>query len=107
MHRRHFVKLSATGVATLLLSRLTHAEGINHFINAPEEVWAQFGKEWIRLSASVASSFVYKDAEVGIKTNGNAKAVNIASPTLALTGVRLKWKHGLPSTAKVLGDHWE
>ncbi len=107
MHRRHFLKLSATGMASLLFSRITYAGGANHFINVPGEVWAQFDKGWIRLIPSGASSFTYNDVEVSITTSGNAKAVDIMSPSLALKGVRLKWKHGVSAATKVLGDHWE
>ena len=107
MHRRHFVKLSATAAAALLFSRITSAEGVNSLIATPGEVWAQLGKEWIRLNHAGNSLFTYKDVEVSIKPNSNAMAVYIQSPSVALSGVRLKWKHGISTASKVLGDNWE
>jgi alpha-galactosidase len=107
MHRRHFAKLSATTMAALLFSRLTSAEGNNTLINTPDEVWAQTGAEWFRLQPSGNSLFVFNDIEVSIKAKGNAKGVYVQSPSTALTGVRLKWKHQVVAGSKVLGDAWE
>ena len=107
MYRRHFVKLSATTMAALLFSSLTHAESGNPLINMPDEVWAQAGAEWFRLKTAGGSSFTFNDTEVSLKTNGNALGVYVQSPSIALTGVRLKWKYQIKPSTKVLGDHWE
>ncbi|MDB5089414.1 MAG: alpha-galactosidase, partial [Mucilaginibacter sp.] len=106
MLRRNFVKLSATTVAVALFSRVTYASGNTALMNNPDEVWGQAGADWFQLKPS-GSGFIYKDVEVSIKTNGNASGVYIQSPTAALTGIRLKWKHQTNASAKVLGDHWE
>jgi alpha-galactosidase len=106
MHRRNFVKLSATAVATLLFSRITYANGNATLINNPDEVWGRADGEWFRLKSS-GREFTYKDVEVSIKTNGNASGVYVQSPATALTGIRLKWKHQTDTTTKMLGDHWE
>jgi alpha-galactosidase len=108
MQRRRFLKLSATTTTAVLLSRLTYATSTQTTaINIPDEVWAQSGDEWFRLKAANGTVFSYKDIEVKVKTNGNAKGVYVTSPTQQLNAVRLKWKHSIPSTAKFLGDHWE
>ena len=106
MQRRHFVKLSGTTIAALLISRLTHAEAGNPLINNPDEVWAQADADWFQLKQA-GSSFTFKDVAVSIKTNGNAKGVYIQSPATNLTGVRFKWKHSIASTTQSLGDNWE
>jgi alpha-galactosidase len=107
MHRRHFVKVSATTLAALLFSRLTYAEGNNSLISLPDEVWAQAGDKWVQLKRSGNSLFTFKDIEVGIKANQGAQGVYVQSPHTALTGIRLKWLHKTATPAKVLGDHWE
>jgi len=107
MHRRHFVKLSATTMAALLFSRVTYAHGNTTLINHPEEVWAQSGAEWFKLKPMGDSLFSYKDIEVSIKINGNAKGIYIQSSSTVLAGVRLKWKHKITNVTKVLGDSWE
>ncbi len=107
MHRRHFAKLSATTMAALLFSRITSAEGSNTLMNTPDEVWAQTGAEWFRLQPSGNSLFAFNDVEVSIKAKGNAIGVYIQSPSTALKGVRLKWKHQAAAGIKVLGDAWE
>ena len=108
MQRRHFLKLSATTTTAVLLSRLTYATSAQTTtINLPDEVWAQLSDEWFKLNSTNGSVFSYKDIEVKVKTNGNAKGVYVSSPTQQLNAVRLKWKHNIPSNAKFLGDHWE
>ncbi|QEC74899.1 alpha-amylase family protein [Mucilaginibacter ginsenosidivorax] len=108
MQRRHFLKLTATTGAAVLFSRLTYATSAQTTtINAPDEVWAQSGEEWVKLKGTNGTKFNYKDIEVTIKTNGNAKAIYLQSPTQQLSAVRLRWKHNTPSSAKYLGDHWE
>lgn len=108
MQRRHFLTLSATTAAAVLFSRLTYATlAQTHIMNAPDEVWVQSGDEWFKLKGSNESLFSHKDIQVTVKAGGNSRGVYVASPTQQLNAVRLKWKHGVPSTAISLGDHWE
>lgn len=108
MQRRHFIKLTSTTATAVLLSKLTYATSPNTTVmNVPDEVWAQSGDEWFKLSGTNGSLYRYKDIEVTLKNNGNAKAVFVQSPTQQLNAIRLKWKHNIPSTAMYLGDHWE
>ncbi|GAA3958645.1 hypothetical protein [Mucilaginibacter dorajii] len=108
MQRRHFLKLSATTAAAVLFSRLTYATSASgHIVNAPDEVWAQSGDEWFKLKGSNGSLFSYKDIHVTLKAGSISRGVYVASPTHQLNAVRLEWKHGVPSTAIALGDHWE
>ncbi|MDN3579283.1 hypothetical protein [Mucilaginibacter flavus] len=108
MQRRHFLKLSATTAAAVIFSRLTYATSAQaHIMNAPDEVWAQSGDEWFKLKGTNGSLFSYKDIQITVKAGSNSKGVYVTSPTLQLNAVRLKWKHGVPSTAISLGDHWE
>lgn len=108
MQRRHFIKISAGTAATVLLSRLTYATSSQTIaINAPDEVWAQSGDEWFKLKSSNGSIFSFKDIEVTIKTNGNAKGVYVTSPTQQLNSVRLKWKHHINPGSRFLGDAFE
>jgi alpha-galactosidase len=108
MQRRQFVKLTASSAAALLLSRLTYASSpFTTLINTPDEVWAQSGSDWYKLTGSNGTKFVYKDIEVTIKSNGNAKGVYVSSPKLQLNAIRVKWAHNTPLNATFLGDHWE
>ncbi|WP_183559161.1 hypothetical protein [Mucilaginibacter sp. SP1R1] len=107
MQRRHFIKLSATTAAAVLISRLTYATSTQTTaINVPDEVWAQSGEEWFKLQPA-GGVFTYKDIIVTVKNNGNAKGVFAQSPTQQLNAIRLKWKHELLPNIKFLGDHWE
>src|SRR4051812_18141679 len=108
MQRRHFIKLSATAATTALFTRITYATPTGTtFLNSPQEVWAQSGDEWFKLTPSNGLKFSHKDIEVNVKTNGNAKGVYVKSPSQQLNAVRLKWKYDVPSSGKFLGDHWE
>jgi alpha-galactosidase len=107
MNRRHFVTLSASGMAALLFSRITYASDNAALMNNPDEVWGQAGAEWFRLKQSGTGTFTYRDVEVTIKANGNASGLYFQSSGIALTAIRLKWKHQTPAGTKVLGDHWE
>ncbi|WP_428327392.1 hypothetical protein [Mucilaginibacter sp.] len=107
MHRRHFVKLSATSMAALLISRITYAEGNGRLMNHPDEVWTSTGSDWFQLKSSGGSVFTNKGIEVSIKTEGNAKGVYALSPAAPLSGIRLKWKHQVAPDTKVLGDSFE
>jgi len=107
MQRRHFVKLSATATAALLFSRITYAHGNTDLMNTPEEAWGQADAGWFQLMPSGKGTFTYKDVEVNIQANGNASSVYVQSPTLALTAIRLKWKHKVGLATKVMGDHFE
>jgi alpha-galactosidase len=108
MQRRSFLQLSATTAVAVLASRLTYATSAQTTaMLLPDEVWVQSGTEWFKLTGSNGSKFSYKDIEVIIKTNGNAKGVYITSPTQQLNNVKLKWAHKMPAGAMFLGDHWE
>lgn len=129
MQRRRFLKLSAASASAVLFSRLTHAaagatlsnaaaaRGAGHatgsgglistVINDPDEVWAQSGDEWYRLEAGKGGLFSYKDIDVMIRSNGNARGVYVSSPTRPLSAVRLKWKHSMAAATQLLGDQWE
>jgi alpha-galactosidase len=108
MQRRHFIKLSATTSAAMLFSRLTYSASNGAAImNAPDEVWAQSGADWVKLMPSNGSHYSYKEIHVNLKTNGNALGVYASSPKQELSNVRLKWKHNTSASAKFLGDHWE
>ncbi|MGN6640072.1 MAG: hypothetical protein ACTHJ8_14275, partial [Mucilaginibacter sp.] len=107
MQRRHFIRLSATAGAAVLFNRLTSiAASIQPVINLPEEVWAKSGDEWHKLEHS-GSAYAYKDIRVRLRADETALSVYVSSPSAELNAVRLKWQHGLPANAKVLGDHWE
>ena len=107
MQRRHFLKLSAVTTAAVIFSRVAHAAGEAMLINLPDEVWAQFGADWVRLKQVNHSAFSFKDTEVTLKTNGDALGVYVQSPATAITGIRLSWKYQVNAAAKSLGDHWE
>jgi alpha-galactosidase len=106
MQRRHFLNISVTTVSALLFSRITHAAGRYLQVNLPDEVWGQTDGDWFLFKYS-GGVFVYNDIEVGLKPNGDGTAVSIQSPKSAVTAIRLKWKHSVNGTTKVLGDHWE
>ena len=76
-------------------------------MNAPDEVWAQSGTDWVKLNPSNGSHYSYKEINVSLKTNGNALGVFVSSPKQELNAIRLKWKHNTAASAKFLGDHWE
>ncbi|MDP9081001.1 MAG: hypothetical protein M3O71_26590 [Bacteroidota bacterium] len=106
MHRRNFVKLSATTMAALLFSRITYANGSATLMNTPDEVWGQAGADWFQLKSS-GNNFVYRDIEVSLKANGPSTGVYIQAPASNLTGIRFKWKHQTQPAVQILGDHWE
>jgi alpha-galactosidase len=107
MYRRHFVKLSATTMAALLFSRVTHAGSNNPSVNLPSEVWAESGAEWFRFKPTGEALFTFNDIEVSFKTVDDALGVFIQSPQTALTGLRLKWEYQVKPATKMLGDSWE
>ena len=108
MLRRNFIKLSATGFATVMYSRLTFAAHIgSSLINHPDEAWVQVGGEWLKLVGKGAAVFTYQDIKIEIKTRGIAQSVYVQSPVSELQAVRFKWKYQTEKYSKILGDHWE
>ncbi len=108
MLRRNFIKLSATGFAAVMYSRLTYAAGNgNSLINHPDEAWAQVDDQWVKLTGKGGSVFIYRDIKVEVKANGNTQAVYVQSPVAELQAVKFKWKYQTSGYSKVLGDHWE
>jgi alpha-galactosidase len=108
MLRRNFIKLSATGFAAVMYSRLTYAAANGaSLINHPDEAWAQVANQWVKLTGKGGSVFTYQDIKVEIKANGNAQAVYIQSPVAELQAVKFAWKYQTTGYSKVLGDHWE
>ncbi|WP_018617318.1 hypothetical protein [Segetibacter koreensis] len=97
MQRRHFIKLSAAAATTALFSRITYATPTGTpFLNSPQEVWAQSGDEWFKLTPSNGLKVSHRDIEVTVKTNGNGKGVYVKSPSQQLNAVRLKWQYDVP-----------
>ena len=61
MQRRHFLKLSASGTAALLLhQRMTYAVGVHSLVHMPDEVWAHTGDRWFRLTGSGDGRFAVR-----------------------------------------------
>jgi alpha-galactosidase len=94
-------------MAALLFSRVTNGSADMPLMNMPDEVWGKLDAGWFRFKASGDSLFISDDIEVSLKTNGNSRGVYLQSPTRALTGIRLLWKHKVAAATKCLGDHWE
>ena len=107
MHRRHFIKLSATTTAALLFSRITYAHGNYSLINSPDEVYALLGNEWTKLKSSGNLNYTFKDVEVSLKAAGNATGVYVVSPSSPIGGIKLKWKYEVAAASQVLGDSFE
>ena len=107
MHRRHFVKLSSTTAAAVLLSRITHAAVNGPIINDPEEVWTQTAAGWVKLKDTGHSTFTFNDVTVNLKPHSNSTGVYVQSQQAALLGVRLKWKYEVKPQVKTLGDEFE
>jgi len=108
MQRKQFIRLSAGTAAALMLGRLTVAgQAGGKRMSEPDEIWAQTGNQWMKLESSGSASFSYRDLVVNLRDNAGTKSVFVQSPTLALQGVRLRWKHGFKDGSKFLGDQWE
>jgi alpha-galactosidase len=108
MHRRNFIKLSATTAAAILYNRITYASSLDTgLINHPQEAWAKFNDRWVKLSVSGGNVFSYQDIHVELKISRDGKAVYIQSPSVNLQSVKLHWKYDNASYTKILGDHWE
>ncbi len=73
----------------------------------PDGVWAQTDEGWFKMTAAGGTLFTYKDIIVNLTADGDALAVHVQSPTVALSSVRLEWEYVVESTTKVLGDNWE
>ncbi|MBK0378848.1 alpha-amylase family protein [Mucilaginibacter segetis] len=107
MHRRNFIKLSATTLAAATFSKLTYAAANASLINLPDEVWAQTDGDWVKLSRNGGSVFTHNAVRVEVKENKGSQGVYVMSPEAALRGIRLKWKYKPVKNALMLGDHWE
>ncbi|RYE22461.1 MAG: hypothetical protein EOP45_08175 [Sphingobacteriaceae bacterium] len=109
MHRRNFIKLSATAAAAILYSRTTYADSsINaELINHPDEAWAKFNDQWVKLASSGGKVFSYQDIHVELNASKDGKSVFVQSPSQSLQSIRLQWKYNTSSYTKSLGDHWE
>jgi alpha-galactosidase len=108
MLRRNFIKLSATGFATVMFSRLTYAAVSGAaLINHPDEAWAQVNDQWVKLISSSGSTFTHGDLKLTVKTSGKGQSVYVQSPVSELQALRLKWKYQTAKYSKILGDHWE
>jgi alpha-galactosidase len=94
-------------MAALLFSRVTNGSAGIPLMNMPDEVWGTLDAGWLRFKRSGDSLFTSDDIEVSLKTNGNSRGIYLQSPTRALTGIRLVWKHKVGSATKCLGDNWE
>ncbi|RYE13336.1 MAG: hypothetical protein EOP45_21365, partial [Sphingobacteriaceae bacterium] len=108
MDRRHFLRLSATTAAAILYSRITFASSTGSaLINHPDEAWAKFNDQWVKLTGSGGNVFFYQDIHVELKASGDGRAVYVQSPSVSLQSIRLQWKYNTSSYTKMLGDHWE
>lgn len=109
MERRHFIQLTTASAAAILFNRITYATskpGIN-LMNQPDEVWVYYDEKLVQLIGSNGIKYSYEDILVNITPQANVTGVFIQTPTKALYSVTLKWKHAIPKTALILGDHWE
>lgn len=108
MHRRHFLRLSATAAAAIMYSKITYADSrSSELINHPDEAWAKFNDQWVKLTSSGGNAFTYQDIHVELKASRDGSAVFVQSPSESLQSIRLQWKYNTSSYTKLLGDHWE
>ncbi len=108
MQRRHFIRLSGASLSSLLFVEWGFAQ-------APPELSIQFPyKVFIKLDDGVHEMlstdkmvWKYKDVNVQLKRPNNCLSVSAHSPNNALHNIQFLWEYEIPSTAKVLSDHWE
>jgi alpha-galactosidase len=106
MNRRHFLKLSGTTSAALLFSRVTSFANNVSIINLPDEVWAQSGEQWYKLTPS-NGAYAHGDIRVRFRQAHNALSAYVTSPSMPLNAVRARWKYGAAANAHIFGDAFE
>ncbi len=108
MQRRHFIRLGALGLSSVISNRLTFAAGLGgRMVNLPDMAWALVNNQWVKLIGSGQKGFTYQDIRVTLKPDGNAQTVYVQSPQSALQAVKLGWKYDTAKYSQSLGDHWE
>ncbi len=108
MLRRHFIKLSAAGLAGIMGSRLgAAAPGLTRSIDYPQEAWAQAGGQWLQLKSRSGHSFTGRDVVVDVQSASGVTGVRLQAPETELQAVRLVWKYKAGKNKKALGDAWE
>ena len=105
MNRRHFIKLSGTTGAALLLGNLSFAQGNNSILQLPHEVWAQTDEGWFKLPPGTAATYAAKGVAVAINQQGNGLQVYVQSWKRPLKNIRLQWQYNT-TTQLCLVDHW-
>ena len=108
MNRKHFIHLTGASLAGLLLAK--HANAImpaHEVIHLPVKAYIKLDDGLHQLSSNGNSVWQYQDITVNLHYVGNALKVTVHSPSQALHAVQLQWDYDQPSSAIVLGDHWE
>lgn len=106
MNRRKFIKISATGMAGILCSRMTYAQESHRLMAAPDEVWVESKEQWIQLKPAGNGTFAYNDIEFKLKVVDGSTKVFIMSPKNELSAISVKWKQQTDAN-KIYGDDWE
>lgn len=108
MNRRHFVKISGSSLAALLIADFAKAGNKKTYtLQMPDAVEIFVDDKNFSLHSSGKNLWRYNDVVVELRSLQDKVAVYIQSPSLALKAVKLSWDHNTAGTSKILGDHWE
>jgi len=110
MRRRQFLHTTGVSLAALLLHKPFAALANDDFAPAtiayPDAVSAIVNGETIQLQGA-GKNWSHNNLAVSLVNKKSALSVEIQSPGVALSEVRLHWNTGAKSSALLLNDHWE
>ena len=108
MNRRHFVQVTGTSLASLLISQYASAKDSSDLlIRMPDAVSILSGDEVFNLQSSDKQTWTYKNVTVRCKEENNSLVAFVTSPALSLKEVRCSWRYAAAKNSLLLGDAWE
>jgi alpha-galactosidase len=108
MKRRNFVQFGGTGLAALLFLKHANVFGNRQeMVHLPAKAFIKLDDGLHELQSTDKQTWIYKGVTVNLNYKDDGIAVSVHSPNDALHQVQLQWGYEQPTSATVLGDHWE
>jgi alpha-galactosidase len=100
--------LTGFSIGSFLIHNDVFSEGQSrHILVAPDQVSIETMDGWFEMKSSDKQNWRYEDTNLELKMKKVHSYIYIQSPKIPLKKIRCMWKYPIPSTALVLGDHYE
>jgi alpha-galactosidase len=107
VQRRRFIQIAGFSAGSLLFTDIQETTGQKiQLMRLPDSVSVSCSGTWYSLTG-INEIWQHENIQVEFRNAGNGLSLFVSAPQRELEFIRCSWKQSIPTTAKLLNDHWE